>query len=471
MEEFMRAAAAGADALSAAVWGVPMLVLMLAAGLYLTVCTGFFQFRRFGFSMRVTFGRLAGGPRAGRGAVTPLQAMSTSLAAALGTGNITGVTTAVALGGPGAVFWLWVSALVGMGTKYAEILLAVRYRVRDGAGDWVGGPMYYILRGMGTRWRWLASLFCVFGALAAFGIGNAVQVGSITDSVHTAVAVFAPEAAADTGRLDAALGLFLAVLVGFIMFGGMKRIGRAAELLVPFMAGAYILAALAVIVTHAQLLGHAFGLIFRGAFAPESVVGGAAGISLRGCVTWGMRRGVFSNEAGLGSAPIAHAAAETKSPVEQGAWGVFEVFVDTILLCTLTALPLLMTGVMEPGVFAYGTDAATALNVAALATVFGERLGSLLIAGGLTLFALATILGWSLYGVRCAQFLLGPGCVLPYRLAFLAVIVVGATADLSLSWRISDALNGLMAVPNLVGVLALSGTAARLTRDYFRRGG
>lgn len=457
------------DVINGVVWGLPMLVLLIGTGLYLTVRSNFLQFRKFGFAMRNTFGKMFKQKAAGAGAVTPFQAVSTALASTVGTGNIAGITAAITLGGAGAVFWVWVSALIGMCTKYAEVVLAINYRERNAKGDWVGGPMYYITKGLGKGWKWLAVLFSLFGAFAAFGIGNAVQVGNITSSINTCIQAFNPAMAGTESTVNLIVGLIIAAIVALVILGGIKRIGKVAEALVPFMAVVYILAALIVIFANIGGIGHAFGMIFKGAFNPSAVVGGVVGITLKSAITWGFKRGVFSNEAGLGSAPMAHAAADTEGPVQQGLWGIFEVFVDTIVICTLTALPILMTGVMETGVFEYGVKGTTAINVAAFSTVFGDKIGSLIIAVGLLLFAFSTILGWSLYGTRCIEYVFGTKSIKIYQIIFIGVVIIGATMDLSLAWNISDTLNGLMAIPNLIGLVGLSGVVIRLTKDYFAK--
>jgi AGCS family alanine or glycine:cation symporter len=463
----MELIAAVNDKISSLIWGSGMLALLIGVGLFLSFRTGFVQFRRLGFAMKNTFGKMFSEKEAGEGAVTPFQAVSTALSATFGTGNIAGITTAITLGGAGAVFWVWISALIGMCTKYTEVLLAVKYRERNKNGDWVGGPMYYITKGLGKGWKWLAVAFCVFGALAAFGIGNAVQVGCITSAVNTCIKAFVPSMAGSDATVNLVLGIVIAVVVALVILGGIKRIGKVAEMLVPLMAILYIASALTVVFVNIENLGSAFSQIFRGAFNPSAVTGGAVGVTLKSCIVWGFKRGVFSNEAGLGSAPIAHAAADTKSPVQQGLWGIFEVFMDTIVICTLTAMPILMTGVMDTGVFEYGVEGTTAVTAAAFATVFGDKAASLIIAVSLMLFAFATILGWSLYGTRCIEYIFGAGSIKIYQIAYVAVVVVGATMDLSLAWNISDTLNGLMAIPNLIALVGLSGVAARLTKNYF----
>lgn len=450
-------------AINNVVWGIPMLVLLIGAGLFLSFRTKFVQFRKFGAAMRETLGKVFHKHQAGEGAVTPFQAMTTALAATVGTGNISGITFAVTLGGAGSIFWLWISALVGMCTKYAEIVLSIKFRERNEKGDWVGGPMYYIAKGLGDNWKWLAGIFCVFGALAAFGIGNAVQVGNITASINTAIQAFYPAAADNVSIINLVLGIILAILVGVVVLGGIKRIGSITEKLVPFMALIFILCSLVVIIVHIDRIGLVFAEIFRGAFNPQAVVGGVAGVTLKSAITWGFKRGVFSNEAGLGSAPIAHAAADTTHPVKQGFYGIFEVFMDTIVICTLTGITLLISGID----LNYGVKGTTALNAAAFGTVFGDKFGGLVIAIGITLFAFSTILGWALYGTRCAEYIFGSKAIRAYQVIFVLVIIVGATMDLGLAWDIADTLNGLMAIPNLVGLIGLSGVVVACTKEYF----
>lgn len=445
------------------VWGIPMLVLLMGAGLFLTGRLRAVQFQKFGYAMKNTIGKIFHKHEAGKGEVTPFQALTTALAATVGTGNIAGITTAITLGGPGSIVWLWISALVGMATKYSEIVLAVRFRERNVHGDWVGGPMYYIRNGLGKNWRWLAALFCLFGMLASFGIGNAVQVGNITDSVNTAIQAFLPAAAASQDTINLILGIVIAIVVAIVLIGGIKRIGNVTEKLVPFMAVVYIVACLSVIIANAGALGHVFGQIFQGAVNPQAAVGGVAGFGIKQCITWGVKRGVFSNEAGLGSAPMAHAATSETNPVKQGVYGIFEVFMDTIVICTLSGLTILCSGID----LNYGVEGTTALNAQALSTLFGNKFGSLLIAVALALFALSTVLSWGLYGSRCVEGLFGTKAIRVYQVVFVLVVVVGATMDLSLAWSIADTLNGLMAIPNLVGLIGLSGVVVKLTRDHF----
>lgn len=459
--DFMELIASINGAINDVVWGPPMLILLVGAGILLTIRTAGVQFRKFGYAMKNTLGKIFKRTKAGEGEVTPFQAMCTALAATVGTGNIAGITAAVTLGGPGSIFWLWVTALIGMCTKYSEVLLAVKYREKNKYGDWVGGPMYYIKNGLGKNWKWLGALFCIFGALASFGIGNAVQVGNITSSINTVILSFNPDFTSQ-GTVNLVLGLVLAVLVAVVLFGGIKRLGSVTELLVPVMAVVYIVACLAVCIVNAGALPGVFASIFKGAFSPDGVTGGAVG-SMMLVITWGVKRGVFSNEAGLGSAPIAHAATSETDPVKQGLYGIFEVFMDTIVICTLSGVTLLVSGIG----FTYGEKGDTSLNAAALGTLFGNKGGALIIAIGLSLFAFSTVLSWSLYGARCCEFVLGPKAIRPYQIIFIIVVVVGATMDLTLAWDIADTLNGLMAIPNLIALVGLSGVVVKETKAHF----
>ena len=356
------------EAISSFVWGIPMLVLIIGVGLYLSFRTGFVQIFQFRYAMKNTIGKAFSKQKSGKGDVTPFQALTTALAATVGTGNIAGITSAVTLGGAGAIFWLWISAVIGMCTKYAEVVLAVKFRERNKAGDWTGGPMYYIKNGLGDNYKWLAVIFCVFGATAAFGVGNAVQVGNMTGSINSAIQAFSPGAGQYKAAISLGIGLVVAILTGLTLFGGIKRIGRVTEMIVPFMAVVYMAACLVVIIVNINCVGAAFVKIINDAFSPAAAAGGAAGISVRTAVSWGFRRGVFSNEAGLGSAPIAHATTSETNPVKQGLYGIFEVFLDTIVMCTITGLTLLMSGIK----LNYGTHGSIALNISAFATVFGD---------------------------------------------------------------------------------------------------
>ena len=457
-------------------WGPWMLLLLVGTGVYLTVRVGFLQFRKFGYAMRNTLGKIFRKTEAGEGEITPFQAVSTALAATVGTGNIAGVTGAIAVGGPGAVFWMWVSAIFGMVTKYAEVVLSVRYRERNAQGDWVGGPMYYIRNGLGRGFGWLASLFCVLGALAAFGIGNMTQVNTIATSINTAIDAFGGDTAAHTVALfgqtvpvsSIVIGVIVSAIVTLVLFGGIKRIGAVAEKLVPVMAAVYILASLLVVGSNIGSLGKIFAMIFRGAFSAEAALGGAFGITIMTTIQKGVGRGVFSNEAGLGSAPIAHAATSERNPVMQGMYGIFEVFMDTIVICSLTAFTVLC-GVESGVAIEWGQSAGTELVAAAFGTVFGGKTGAMIVAVGITLFALSTILSWSLYGTRCFEFLTGGRGVKAYQIIFVIVVILGATLELELVWDIADTLNGFMAVPNLVALLGLSGVVIRLTKEHFSK--
>lgn len=446
--------------LNGIVWGWPCLILLVGTGVYYTIRCGGVQFKWFGYIMKNTIGKIFEKKEAGEGAITPFQAVCTALAATVGTGNIAGITGAIALGGPGAVFWMWISALFGMCTKFAEVTLAIHFRERNDKGDWVGGPMYYISKGLGKNWKWLGSLFALFGMLAAFGIGNMTQINSIVTSISGTINSFTP---INVNTANLIIGIIVAIFCAIVLIGGLKRIGQVTEKLVPFMAVIYILSALIIFFAHIGNIGNVLRSIFVGAFTPSAVVGGAAGITISAAVKRGVGRGVFSNEAGLGSAPIAHAAADTDSAVRQGCFGVFEVFADTIVICTLTAFAVLMSGTP----INFGQAAGADLTIAAFGTTFG-RVGGIIISVGLTLFATSTILSWCLYGTRCAEFLFKTTKIIkPYQVIFCLIIVLGAVTELSLVWDIADTLNGLMALPNLVGLLALSPIVIKLTREYF----
>jgi len=451
--------------LNTVAWLYIFLPCAIAGGIYLTVRTGAVQFSRFGYAMKNTVGKMFKKTEAGKGEVTPLQAVTTALAATVGTGNIVGTSQAIALGGYGAVFWLWIAALVGMVTKYSEVTLAVKYRERDDKGDWVGGPMYYIKNGLGKGWGWLAILFSLFAALASFGIGNMSQVNSITSSIINAVDAFTPVSAGASTIMSWVIGILIAVLIGVILLGGIKRIGQVTEKLIPFMSILYILFALVVIIAHIGNIGHAFALIFGTAFTPRAMGGAAAGIVLKNTVVWGLRRSAFSNEAGLGSAAIAHAATSESDPVKQGLYGIFEVFADTIVICTLTALTIIISGVD----ITFGVKPGSELITAALATVFGNKFASLFVAISLMLFAFSTVLGWSLYGTRSVQYLFGTKAIRVYQVIFILVAVIGCVTSIDVVWDISDTFNGLMAIPNFIAVFGLSGVVAKLTKDHFAK--
>jgi len=451
--------------LNGIVWGIPALVLLMGAGIILTVGLKGFQFRKFGYAMKNTVGKMFKKQEAKEGEVTPLQALTTALAATVGTGNIAGITTAVTLGGAGSIFWLWVSALLGMATKYSEVMLSIKYRERNVLGDWVGGPMYYIKNGLGKNWKWLGAVFCVLGGLASFGIGNAVQVGNITSSINNAIQAFVPGAADYKMVINIVVAVILMVIIGVVLVGGIKRIGEVTEFLVPIMSIIYIVACLIVVIVNITRVPAVFGMIFQGAFSPQAVTGGAAGVGVKMCIEWGVKRGVFSNEAGLGSAPIAHAASSESNPVKQGLYGIFEVFMDTIVICTLSGLTILLA--LDSSALNYGVAGDTSLNAMALGTVFGNKAGALIIAIGLSLFALSTTLSWGLYGTRCWEFLLGEKAVRPYQIIYTLVVIISATMNLSLAWDIADTLNGLMAIPNLIALIVLSPIVFKTTKEFF----
>ncbi|WP_329886119.1 sodium:alanine symporter family protein [Pseudoramibacter faecis] len=456
-------------AANAAVWGIPMLVLLVGTGIFLSVRLGFLQFRHFGHVLRETVGKLFSGEGGGDGALTPIQAMTTALAGTVGTGNIAGVAGAISLGGPGAIFWMWVAALFGMCTKFSEIVLAVHFRERNSLGDWIGGPMYYIKNGLGKRWRWLGALFAFFAAIAAIGTGNLTQINTIATSIGAIFAAYHP--AMTAGQLQIvylAVGIVGAILTVMVLFGGMQRIGIVTEKLVPVMALVYIVATLAVVIGHASALGSVFALIFESAFSPRAVGGGLAGVAIVQVVKAGFGRGIFSNEAGLGTAPIAHAAANVSHPVRQGLFGVFEVFADTIVICTLTALTILISG-CAPAF--YGKTAGADLTISAFATTFGNKAAAIIIAVCITMFAFSTLLSWSLYGARATEFLFGTKSIKVYQALYILFVIVGANVQLAVVWQIADTMNALMAIPNLIAVLALSPTVVQLAKAYFAKRG
>lgn len=450
--------------LNSLVWGIPMMILIIGTGVYFSVRTDFIQFKKFKYAIKNTIGKIFKKPeKVDKGAMTPFQAMTTALAGTLGTGNIAGVTGAIALGGPGAVFWMWVSSLFGMCTKYAEIVLAVKFRERNVNGDWVGGPMYYIKNGLGKSWQWLASVFAVIGMLAALGMGNIAQGNTISSSVNTAIQAFYPAAEKSAGSISLIVGIISAAFVGLVILGGLTRIGSVSETLIPFVSIVYIVAALIVVFTNYSNIIPVMRSIFVSAFSPEAALGGAAGIGITQALKSGVGRGVFSNEAGLGSAPIAHASTSETDPVKQGLYGIFEVFIDTIVVCTLTALTVLLSGAE----INYGAKVGAELTISAFATTFGSKVAGLIIAFGIIFFALSTMLSWSLYGTRCTEYLFGTRYNKLYQIIFIIFIVFGATMDLGLAWEISDTLNGLMALPNLIALLGLSGVVVSLTKKYF----
>lgn len=460
--------------LNSIAWGPWMLILLVGTGIYLTWRLGFIQFTKFGYTMKSTLGALFRREDAGSGEITPFQAVTTALAATVGTGNIAGVTGAIVVGGPGAVFWMWLSAIFGMATKYSEVVLAVRFRERNARGDYVGGPMYYIRNGMGKGWTWLAMLFCILAAIAAIGTGNMTQINTIVTSVNATIDAFGGNTGASAVNIcgvsftvsSLAVGLLTALIVSMVLFGGVKRIGSVTERLVPSMALLFVGCCLTVVIVNRQYVGEVFGMIFRGAFCPEAALGGAFGISILRTVQKGVGRGVFSNEAGLGSAPMAHAATSETNPVKQGLFGIFEVFMSTVVICTLTALTLLC-GYKSGVSVAWGQEAGAELIIASFATVFGQRLGALIVTVCITLFALSTILSWALYGGRSFEFLFGQRFGAVYQILYVAAVIVGAVMKLDIVWSIADTFNCFMAVPNLIALLALSGVVVQLTRQAF----
>ena len=432
------------------VWGLPALVGILGVGLYLTVRTGFVQLRLLPEAFAGFLAMCMGKEK------SSFRSLCTALGATVGTGNLVGVAGAICLGGPGSIFWMWVCGILGMATKYAEAVLAVRYRVRE-HGELLGGPMYYISRGMGGKWKWLGMLYCFFGVFAAFGVGNATQINVVIGSIHSITGRGTPVG-------DFLLGLALAAAVGSMLLGGAKRIGTAAEKLVPFAAAGYILLCLGVLALRFDRIGGAFASILQGAFDPRAVTGGMLGSAFSALRT-GCARGVFTNEAGMGTAAIAHAGAQVEHPVKQGLMGLMEVFLDTIVICTLTALVILCSGVTIP----YGVDAGGNLTSDAFGAVCGGWV-RLFLAAALCCFAFATILGWGLYGLRCARYLLGPGAERWFALLQTGTVVLGAVLETGFIWQLAETVNGLMAIPNLIALAALSGEVARLTKDYKKSG-
>ena len=437
------------SALNSYVWGWPMIVLLIGTGILLTILTGAIQVRRLGFALREVLGKITR-PGGGKGDVRPFQAVATALASTVGVGNIAGVATAIYIGGPGAVFWLWVSGLLGMATKYAEVVVALHYREPDASGTMRGGAMYTLKKGLG--WPWLGTAFALLTALAAFGIGNMVQANSVADALKATLSV-----------PTWLTGIVLVVLTALVILGGIKSIANVTQWLVPFMAVLYLIGSAAVLVLFADKLPHAFKLIFEGAFSGTAAVGGFAGSTMMTALRYGIARGLFSNEAGLGSAPMAHCAADTDHPVRQGMYGVFEVFVDTLLICTATGLVILSTGTWSSGL------TGAALSVKAFETGLPGSFGSIVVTGGLVLFAYSTLIGWSYYGETGMVYLLGAKAAMPYRLVWLVFVYLGATGSLHVVWDIADTLNGLMAIPNLIGLLASLPLLLRLQREFFSR--
>lgn len=444
------------ERVNAVVWGVPALLAILGVGIWLSIKTGFIQLRLLPDAFKSFFASFSR-KRKNDGGVPPFQALCTALAATVGTGNLAGVAGAMAIGGPGAIFWMWICAVLGMVTKFAEATLAVRYRVRDRNGEWAGGPMYMIQQAMPKRWHFLAGIYSFFGIVAAFGVGNATQVNAVIGGVNQVIAGFGGK---ETLRINLLMGVILSILMCGILLGGMTKIGRMAERMVPFASVCYLLLGLGVLIARLQNIPQAISAILRGAFTPRAVTGGAIGsvfLSLR----VGVSRGVFTNEAGMGTAGIAHATADVAHPVKQGLLGIVEVFLDTIVICTMTALVILVSGVDIP----YGVDVGVNLTTQAFSSVYGDWV-SILIAAALCCFAIATVLGWGLYGARCAQYLFGAGAWKRFVYLQGAVIILAAVLKTGTVWLLSETVNGLMAIPNLIALMALSPEFVRLTREY-----
>lgn len=451
------------DVVNNFIWGVPAMICIIGVGLYLSLRTRFLQIRKFSYAMRCTLGKMFSREKAASGALTPFQAVCTALAATVGTGNIAGVAGAIAIGGPGAVFWMWISALLGMCTKFSEVTLAVHFREKNKHGDWVGGPMYYIKNGLSKKWIWLAYLFAIFGVLAVFGTGNATQVNTITAAINSALVNYnvIPESSMSVSNLI--IGIVITVLIALILLGGIKRIGRVTEKLVPIMAVLYIVLSLGVIFLNINHVPAVFSAIIEGAFRPSAVTGGIVG-SFFLSMKKGVSRGIFSNEAGLGTGSIAHACADTQEPVKQGLFGIFEVFMDTIIICTLTALVILLSGIDVP----YGAAAGAELTISGFTSVYGNWV-SIFTAIAMCCFAFSTIISWGLYGARCIEFILGSRILKPFMIVYSLVAIVGATVDLGLIWSIAETFNGLMAIPNLIAVFLLAPVVFRLIKEHFAK--
>ncbi|WP_163575873.1 alanine/glycine:cation symporter family protein [Halomonas faecis] len=443
-------------AINGVVWGPLMLILLLGVGIYLQLGLKLMPIRKLGMGFKLMWQgrddkRTPEGETKGEddGEISPFNALMTALSATIGTGNIAGVATAIALGGPGAVFWMWITALVGMATKFAEAVLAVRFRETDSTGYHVGGPMFYIKNGLGRKWLWLGGAFAFFGAVAAFGIGNTVQSNSVADALDSTF-----------GLPHWVTGVVIMVLAAAVILGGIKRIAKVAGKLVPIMGIAYVVAGVIVLAVNASQLGEALSMIFYYAFNPHAAVGGFAGAAVMAAIRFGVARGIFSNEAGLGSAPIAHAAAKTKNPVRQGLIAMLGTFIDTIVVCTITALVILTATVWETG---EAGASLTALSFDSALPGVGNQVVSL----ALAIFAFTTILGWSFYGEKCFQFLFGTRSIMLYRVLFVLAIPLGAMANLGFIWLMADTFNAMMAIPNLIALALLSPVVFKVTKDYF----
>ena len=450
------------QAVNSFIWGIPAMVCIIGVGLLLSVRTGFLQLRKFPYAIKTTIGRIFRKKDASDGAMTPFQAVCTALAATVGTGNIAGVAGAIAIGGPGAVFWMWCSALLGMCTKFSEVTLAVHFRERNKNGELVGGPMYYIKNGLGSRWQFLAVLYSLFGVLTVFGTGNATQVNTIVTAIDSALLAYGSSLNSILPTVNLVVGVVVAMMVAMVLLGGVKRIGSVTEKLVPFMALFYVVLALGVVVINYRRFPAVLASIVGGAFDLQAFTGGAIG-SIFLSMQKGVSRGIFSNEAGLGTGSIAHACADTRKPVKQGMFGIFEVFADTIVICTLTAMVILCSGVPV----GYGSAAGAELTISGFTATYGGW-SSIFTAVALCSFAFSTIIGWGLYGSRCIEFLFHTDKVVgPFLVVYSFVSILGATVNLGLLWSIADTFNGLMSIPNLMALLLLSGTVAKLTKEFF----
>lgn len=447
------------QAVNGFIWGVPAMICIIGVGLLLSVRTRFIQVRKFGAAMKNTIGKIFDKTQAKDGSMSPFQAVCTALAGTVGTGNIAGVAGAIALGGPGAIFWMWCSAFLGMCTKFSEVTLAIHFREKNANGEYVGGPMYYIKNGLSKKWHFLAVLYALFGVLTVFGTGNATQVNTIVSSIHSALHNLHIIDDTVDERANLIFGIFIAAFVAMVLLGGIKRIGQVSEKLVPFMAALYVILAIGVVILHISRVPAVFAMIFKSAFTPQAATGGIIG-SMFLSMKKGVSRGIFSNEAGLGTGSIAHACADTNNAVHQGMFGIFEVFMDTIVVCTLTGLVILLGA---PNIV-YGQAAGAELTISGFTATYGGWV-SIFTAVAMCCFAFSTIIGWGLYGSRCIEFLGGEKLVRPFLVAYSFVSIIGATINLGLLWDIADTFNGLMAIPNLIALLVLSGQVKKLAID------
>ena len=451
------------QAVNGFIWGVPAMICIIGVGLLLSVRTRFIQVRKFGAALKNTIGKIFDKTQAKDGSMSPFQAVCTALAGTVGTGNIAGVAGAIALGGPGAIFWMWCSAFLGMCTKFSEVTLAIHFREKNANGEYVGGPMYYIKNGLSKKWHFLAVLYALFGVLTVFGTGNATQVNTIVSSIHSALHNLHIIDDTVDERANLIFGIFIAAFVAMVLLGGIQRIGQVSEKLVPCMAALYVILAIGVVILHINRVPAVFAMIFKSAFTPQAATGGIIG-SMFLSMKKGVSRGIFSNEAGLGTGSIAHACADTNNAVHQGMFGIFEVFMDTIVICTLTALVILCGG---EGI-QYGVAAGAELTISGFVTTYGSWV-TIFTAIAMCCFAFSTILGWGLYGARCVEFVFTTKVVKPFMIVYALVAILGATVDLGIIWGIADTCNGLMSIPNLIALFLLSGTVAKLVKDYFAK--